>query len=105
MPGSSLTKPGTNQTSPKRINSQGNITQASALRFLTPIDASLEYHNSKPNEKTSHLMIFSCQFGSYGYVRLFFGATPTGEMFQRKIDKLFRELPNVLVIAYYILIS
>ena len=44
-----------------------------------------------------------CQFGRYIYKKLPFGAAPTGDMFQWKIDKIFKNLPNVFGIADNIL--
>ena len=44
-------------------------------------------------------MTFKCQCGRYRYKRLPFGAAPTGDMFQRKIDKTFKDLPSMFGIA------
>ena len=48
--------------------------------------------------------MFTCQFGRYRYKRLPFGVAPTGDMFQRKIDEIFKDLPNVCGIADDILV-
>ena len=42
-------------------------------------------------------MTFACQFGRY--TRLPFGAAPGTDMFQRKIDGIFKDLPNAFGIA------
>ena len=39
--------------------------------------------------------MFACQFGWYRYKRLPFGAAPAGDMFQRKTDEIFKDMPNV----------
>ena len=44
------------------------------------------------------------QHGRYRYKRLPFGAATTGDMFQHKIDKIFRNLPNVFGIVDDILV-
>ena len=62
------------------------------------------YHTLKLDERTSYLKTFACQFGRYKYKRLPFGAALAGDMFQRKIDKIFKELPNVFGIACVILV-
>ena len=59
------------------------------VQYLSLIDASSGYHNLK-HEKSSYLTIFMCQFGRFRYKTLLFGASLTGDMFQRKIDKIFR---------------
>ena len=66
-------------------------------KYLSLTDASSGYHHLKPNERSSHLMMFTCQFGRYRYKMLPFGAVPAGVMFQRKTDKIFKELPNALI--------
>ena len=45
-----------------------------------------------------------CQFSRYRYKRLLFGAAPAGDMFQRKRDEIFKDLPNVFGIAGDILV-
>ena len=50
-------------------------------------------------------MTFLCQFCKYTYKRLLLGTTPAGNMFQRKIDEIFKELPSVFGIADNILIE
>ena len=45
-----------------------------------------------------------CLFGRCRYKRLPFGAAPAGDMFQRKIDEIFKYLPNVLGITDDILV-
>ena len=45
-----------------------------------------------------------CQFGGYGFLRLLFGVVPAGGMFQQKIDKIFKDLPDVFGIVDDILI-
>ena len=60
---------------------------------------SSEYHNLKLDEKSSYFTMFVCQFGRYRYKRLPFGAALAGNMFQRKIDEIFKDMPNVFGIA------
>ena len=63
---------------------------------------SSEYHRLKPNEMSSYLMTFLSLW--YRYKSLPIGDTTVGGMFQRKIDKILRQLLNVLTIALNILI-
>ena len=55
-------------------------------------------------KKSSHLTTFACQIGRYRFTRLPFGVAPVGDMFHRNIDKIFKGLPNIFVIADDILI-
>ena len=55
----------------------------------------------------SYLTTFACQFGRYRYKKFLFGEAPEGDMFQRKIDDIFKDLPgvfgivdNILVVGY-----
>ena len=49
-------------------------------------------------------MAFASQFGRYRYKRVPFGVTPAGDLFQRKTDKIFEELPNIFGIIDDILV-
>ena len=68
-------------------------------QYLSLIYVISGYHNLKLNGKSTYLTIFACQFGRYRYKRLPFGGPPAGDMFQRKIDEIFKDLPKVLDIA------
>ena len=53
------------------------------------------------------MTIFGCQFGKCRYTKLPFGTAPAEDMFQRKIDEIFKELSNgfgiiddILVVVY-----
>ena len=50
-------------------------------------------------------MIFACQFGRYRYNRLPFGAAPAGNMFQRNIDEIYKDMPSVFHIVDDILVA
>ena len=62
------------------------------------------YHNLKLDEKSSYLTTFACQFGRYRYKRLSFGAVHAGDMFQHKINGIFKNFPNVFGIMDDILV-
>ena len=72
-----------------------------SVQYISLIDASSWDHNLKLDERSAYLTTFACQFGRYIYIykRLSFGATPTGDIFQRKIDETFKDLHNVFGIA------
>ena len=74
------------------------LSKLTGLKYLMMIDTSSRYHNLKLDEK-SYLITVSCPFGKYQYIRLPFGAAPAGNMFQKKIDELFNDIPNVFGIA------
>ena len=73
------------------------------VKYLSHIDASSIYHNLRLDEPSSYLTAFTCQFGWYRYKWLSFGAASGGDMFQRKVDEIFKELPNVFGITHDIL--
>ena len=68
-------------------------------KYMTIIDMSSGYYNTKLYKWSLYLTTFSCQFGRYRYKQLLFEKDPAGDMFQRKADKIFRELPNTTGIA------
>ena len=71
---------------------------------MSIIDASLGYHNLWLDMHSSYLTTFTCPFGRYHYKHLPFGAALVGDMFQRKIDEIFNDIPNVFGIADNILV-
>ena len=75
------------------------LLRLAGIKYITLIDASSDYHNLKLNERSSCLTMFSCPFGRHRYIRLPFGATVEGDMFQKNIDELFSSMPNLFGIA------
>ena len=61
-------------------------------------------HNLKLYEKSSYLTTFACQFGRYRYKQLPFELAFVGDMFQRRKDEIFKDLPNVFGIVDDILL-
>ena len=78
--------------------------QKKNAQYLSLIDVSSGCHMLKLDGKSAYLTAFACQFGRYRYKRLPFGAVPVGDMFRRKIDEIFKDLPNEFVIADEILV-
>ena len=74
-------------------------------KYLSCIDASSAYHNLKLDKKSSYFMMFAYQFGRYRYKQLPFGAAPADDMFQRKIDEIFKDMPDVFGIVDDILVA
>ena len=52
--------------------------------------------NTKTDTRST---IYACQFRRYRYASLPFGASPTGDIFQRNVDKNFKEMSNGFGIA------
>ena len=81
------------------------VPKLNNAKYLSLIDLILRYYNFKLDEKLFYFMMFACQFGWYRYKRLPFGAALAGDMFQRKIDEIFKDIPNVFGIADDILVA
>ena len=58
-------------------------------KYVMVLDPSSRYHNLKPDEKSSYLIIFSCPFGRYWYIRLLFGVALLDGMVQKNIPDVF----------------
>ena len=71
---------------------------------MSIINASSGYHNLRLDMQSSYLTTFACPFGRYHYKCLLFGVVQVGNMFQRKIDEIFNDMPNVFGIADDILV-
>ena len=81
------------------------LPRLAGVKYLTHIDANSVHHNFKLEGQSSYLTSSSCSFGRYIYVWLPFVMAPAGNMFQRKIDKLFWGLPKMFGIVDNILIA
>ena len=81
------------------------LPKCNNAKYLSLIDASSGYHNLKLDKKSTYFMTFACQFGRYRYKWLPFGAAPAGDMFHRKIDEIFKDMPNVFGIVVDILVA
>ena len=57
------------------------------------------YHNLKLDKRSSYFTTFAYQFSRYRYKRLPFGVVPAGDLFQRKVDEIFKDLPNIFGIT------
>ena len=66
------------------------------VQYLSLIDVSSGYHNLKLDVKSSYMTTFVSKCGRYRYKRLLFGASPAGDMFQRKTDEIFKDFPMCL---------
>ena len=66
---------------------------------LTVLDCKKGYWHQQLDEESSYLTTFNTKFGRFRYTVMPFGATVTGDIFQRKLDQCFGHLKNVIVIA------
>ena len=71
------------------------LARQTGVKYLSLVHASSGYYNLKLDEKSSYLMTFSCPFG----------VALAGDMFQKKIDELFNDIPNVFGINDDIVIA
>ena len=62
------------------------------------------YWYQQLDEQSSFLTTFNTEFLRYRYTVMPFGATVEGDVFQCKLDECFGHIPNVIVIADYIMI-
>ena len=74
------------------------------MHYMTSIDVSSHYCNLLLGQESSYLTIVSCQLCRYRFIRLLFRVALTGDMFQHKIDDIFKDIPNVFDTADDILI-
>ena len=67
------------------------------------------FHNLKLDKKSLYLTTFACPYGRYKFTRLQCGVGPQGDMFQEKINKIFKDLSSrtcrvddILIVGYNI---
>ena len=86
----------TNTTNTQRPINEWYISKPYECTIHDPIRFKLSLPHIYTWEKPSYLTTFACQLGRY---RLSFRAAPAGDMFQQKIEEIFKDLPNIFSIA------
>ena len=81
------------------------LSGLTGVKYLTFIDVSSRYHDLKFDEQSSYLTVLLHPLCRYRYIWLPFNMASAGNMFHRKMDKLFQGLPNMFGIAYDISIA
>ena len=79
-----------------------STTSCQSLRvpdFFTILDARSGYWNIKLGTKSSYLTTFATPYGRYRFLRLPFGLNCAQDVFQRKVDETFGDIPGVTGIA------
>jgi len=68
-------------------------------KFFSILDARSGYWNIKLSTESSYLTTFATPFGRYRFLRLPFGLVCAQDVFQKKVDETFGDLPGVTGIA------
>ena len=72
--------------------------------IMTVCDCHKGYWHQELDEPSSFFTTFNTEFGHYRFTVMPFGATVAGDVFQCKLDQCFGQIPNVIVIADYIMV-
>ena len=75
------------------------LPKLKGARFFTILDARSGYWNIKLGAKSSYLTTFATPYGRYRFLRLPFGLNCAQDVFQRKVDETFGDIPEVTGIA------
>ena len=73
-------------------------------KIFSKVDARSGYWNVKLSKESSYLTTFNKPFGRYRLLRLHFGLKSAQDVFQKKIDETFQDIPGIEVVADDILI-
>jgi hypothetical protein len=80
-------------------------SQLAGAKYFTVLDATAGYWIVPLSKEASILTTFQTPFGRFCYLRMPFGICSAQEVFQKRIDRVFGELPGVHVIIDDILVS
>ena len=80
------------------------LSKLTNAHYITIIDTRSRYHTLKLYKKSLYLVTFACQLDKNRFTRLLFRVVPAGNMFQQKIDRIFKDLQDVFGIVDDILI-
>ena len=68
-------------------------------KFFSVVDTKKGYWHVELDHESSRLCTFNTPFGRYWFKRLPFGIVLSQDIFQRKLDEVYRDIPNVMGIA------
>ena len=73
-------------------------------KIFSKVDARSGYWNVKLSKESSYLTAFNTPFGRYRFLRLPFGLRSAQDVFQKRIDETFQDIPGIEIVADDILI-
>ena len=73
-------------------------------KIFSKVDARSGYWNVKLSKDSSYLTTFNTPFGRYRFLRLPFGLKSAQDVFQKRIDETFQDIPGIEIVADDILI-
>ena len=75
------------------------LPKLNGAKYFSILDARSGYWNIKLDNKSSYYTTFATPFGRYRFLRLPFGLSCSSDMFQKKIDETYGDMPQVTGIA------
>ena len=81
------------------------LPQLHGKEYFSVADTSKGYWHVELDDESSLLCTFNTPFGRYRFKRLPFGVCVSQDIFQRKLDDVYRNIPNVTNIADDIIIA
>lgn len=73
-------------------------------KYFSVVDTKKGYWHVDLDEESSYLCTFNTPFGRYRFKRLPFGVKVSQDIFQRKLNEVYKDIPNVTGIADDILV-
>ena len=89
------TQPVTYNANKKRLNTKWHTLKPKNMSYIAIINSRSDYYSLRLNEKSPYPATFACQCGKYRFTKLSFGVVLAGDMFQEKIDKMFKYIPHI----------
>ena len=75
------------------------LPQLCGKKFFSVVDTKKGYWHVALDHESSLLCTFNTPFGRYRFKRLPFGVKLSQDIFQRKLDEVYKDIPNVMGIA------
>ena len=80
------------------------VTKLTGAKYFSVLDTTKGYWSIKLTEDSSYLTTSNSRFGRYRYLRIPMGIRSSQDLFSRKIDEFFEDLPGVTSIIDDILV-
>nr|XP_037274126.1 uncharacterized protein K02A2.6-like [Rhipicephalus microplus] len=79
-------------------------SELAGAQYFSRLDANAGFHQIPLDEATSRICTFATPFGRYRFLRLLFGISSAGEVFQKTLTEMFERLLGVRVYVDDVLI-
>ena len=94
-----MSRPQRSQQGDKEKSVDYILPELAGSKYFSLLDAKSRYWHVPLDRDSSFLTTFNTPWGKYRWLRLPFGLKVAGDVFQERIDRVLRGVPNIIEVA------